>query len=125
MAGTWAVVDEDKRNAAGGVKSRIIEHVVEFTADAADGSVPDRQVGSEHSVGLLNRVAVIFGNPAPTTLMVQVADARGVVIANADAETISASTDIVVNKAYVGELSVQVTCSTNSAKGTVSLLAIS
>lgn len=128
MAGSWATVEDGKRKATGGVKSRIVNNEAAFVADAADGSVPVLKVGSDLSSGLLQRVAIVFGTPAPAgaELMIQVTDSNGLVIVNAAAEKIAASSDVDCNKAFVGELFVYISGNTtNSAEGKVSLYVIS
>lgn len=123
MAGSWETVTKIKGLDVGGARNNFVVHEAEFTADGADGSVPALQVGSEFYAGLLQRVSIKYGDPAPAgPVLLQVTDKNGVVIANAAGDTISASSDIGCNKAFVGPLYVYVTGNTeNGAKAVVSL----
>lgn len=123
MAGSWT----DNTATEGSLNGTTVSlqcWEVEFTADASDGSVPDKEVGGTASAGLLNRLAVNFDDTtAPTAaLVVKVFDSDGVAIGNEDGETLAASGGFDCNRYFVGPLTITVSGnSVNSAKAKVKL----
>jgi hypothetical protein len=99
--------------------------VCEFTADAANGSVPDLDLtGVIQHAAFLADVGVVFGTPAPSGLTLTIKDKDGLTVHPNDTLSFSASKryPLTERPSVIGGCKLSVSGnSTNSAKGKIIL----